>query len=140
VIAHSQIVVAQPRPMPTLPAGFDDSDIAVLDWIAAEGPGVSAAASYELRPGSSVHVSVGPCDAIELIKSLTAARRPASPSDEPVALPAHWLTAPEVEEEQKKDDQPRTLLPRGGFAASSRLVPAAPKAAHRFRRDDGGDA
>ena len=37
VIAHSQIVVAQPRPMPSLPAGFDDSDIAVLDWIAAEG-------------------------------------------------------------------------------------------------------
>ena len=36
VIAHSQIVVAQPqRPMPSLPA--DDSDIAVLDWIAAEG-------------------------------------------------------------------------------------------------------
>jgi hypothetical protein len=42
--------------------------------------GVWAAASYELRPGSSVHVSVGPCDAIEPIKSLTAARRPASPS------------------------------------------------------------
>jgi len=38
VIEHSQIVVAQPqRPMPSLPAGFDDSDIAVLDWIAAEG-------------------------------------------------------------------------------------------------------
>jgi hypothetical protein len=38
VIAHSQIVVAQPqRPMPSLPAGFDDSDIAVLDWIAAAG-------------------------------------------------------------------------------------------------------
>ena len=37
VIAHSQIVVAQPRPMPSLPAGFDDSDIAVLDWIVAEG-------------------------------------------------------------------------------------------------------
>ena len=32
--------------------------------------GVSAAASYELRPGGSVHVSVGPCDAIEPIKSL----------------------------------------------------------------------
>ena len=42
--------------------------------------GVWAAASYELRPGSSVHVSVGPCDAIEPIRSLTAARRPASPS------------------------------------------------------------
>ena len=37
VIAHSQIVVPQPRPTPSLPAGFDDSDIAVLDWIAAEG-------------------------------------------------------------------------------------------------------
>jgi hypothetical protein len=38
VIAHSQIVVAQPRsPMPRLPGGFDDVDIAVLDWIAAEG-------------------------------------------------------------------------------------------------------
>jgi hypothetical protein len=75
VIAHSQIVVAQPqRPMPSLPAGFDDSDIAVLDWIAAEGRRLGR------RPGSSVHVSVGPCDAIEPIKSLTAARRPASPS------------------------------------------------------------
>ena len=37
VIAHSQIAIAQRRPMPSLPAGFDDSDIAVLDWIAAEG-------------------------------------------------------------------------------------------------------
>jgi hypothetical protein len=38
VIAHSQIVVAQPcRPAPLLPAGFDDADLAVLDWIAAEG-------------------------------------------------------------------------------------------------------
>ena len=38
VIAHSQIVVAEPhRPMPSLPGGFDDVDIAVLDWIAAEG-------------------------------------------------------------------------------------------------------
>ena len=75
VLAHSQIVVAQPqRPMPSLPAGFDDSDIAVLDWIAAEGRRLGR------RPGSSVHVSVGPCDAIEPIKSLTAARRPASPS------------------------------------------------------------
>jgi hypothetical protein len=37
VIAHSQIVVPQPRgPAPLLPAGFDDVDIAVLDWIAAE--------------------------------------------------------------------------------------------------------
>jgi hypothetical protein len=38
VIAHSQIIMAQPRrPVPRLPAGFDDGDIAVLDWIAAEG-------------------------------------------------------------------------------------------------------
>jgi hypothetical protein len=36
VIAHSQIVVAQ-RHSPTLPAGFEDLDIAVLDWIAVEG-------------------------------------------------------------------------------------------------------
>jgi hypothetical protein len=40
-IACSQIVVAQPRsPMPSLPGGFDDVDIAVLDWIAAEGRSV----------------------------------------------------------------------------------------------------
>ena len=38
VIAHSQIVVAQPHsPMRALPAGFEDLDIAVLDWIAVEG-------------------------------------------------------------------------------------------------------
>jgi hypothetical protein len=38
VIAHSQIVIAQPRcPAPTLPAGYDFADIAVLDWIALEG-------------------------------------------------------------------------------------------------------
>jgi hypothetical protein len=38
VIAHSQIVVARPRrPVTCLPVGFDDIDIAVLDWIAAEG-------------------------------------------------------------------------------------------------------
>ena len=38
VITHSQIVIAQPHsPMPSLPRGFDDVDIAVLDWIAAEG-------------------------------------------------------------------------------------------------------
>ena len=36
VIARSQIVVAQPsRAVPSLPAGFDCADIAVLDWIAA---------------------------------------------------------------------------------------------------------
>ena len=38
VIAHSQIVVAQPHsPMPALPGGFEGLDIAVLDWIAVEG-------------------------------------------------------------------------------------------------------
>jgi hypothetical protein len=38
VIAHSQIGVAQPyRAVSSLPAGFDYADIAVLDWIAAEG-------------------------------------------------------------------------------------------------------
>jgi hypothetical protein len=36
VIAHSKIVAAQPH-SPTLPAGFEDLDIAVLDWIAVEG-------------------------------------------------------------------------------------------------------
>ncbi len=35
VIANSQIVVAEP--VRRLPAGFDDIDIAILDWIAAEG-------------------------------------------------------------------------------------------------------
>jgi hypothetical protein len=34
VIAHSQIVVAAPRGR--LPAGFDEVDIAILDWIVAE--------------------------------------------------------------------------------------------------------
>jgi hypothetical protein len=46
VIAHSQIVVAQiavdhsfawPAQSRSLPGGFDETDIAVLDWIAAEG-------------------------------------------------------------------------------------------------------
>jgi len=38
MIAHSQIVVAQPaKPAPRLPAGFDEVDISILDWIAAEG-------------------------------------------------------------------------------------------------------
>jgi hypothetical protein len=37
VIAHSQIVVARvPRPT-CLPAGLDAADVAVLDWIVAEG-------------------------------------------------------------------------------------------------------
>ena len=35
VIAHSEIVLA--GPVRRLPAGFDDIDIAILDWIAAEG-------------------------------------------------------------------------------------------------------
>jgi hypothetical protein len=34
-IAHSQIVVAGPAKR--LPDGFDDVDVAILDWIAAEG-------------------------------------------------------------------------------------------------------
>jgi hypothetical protein len=34
VIAHSQIVVAAPGRR--LPAGFDEVDIAILDWIVAE--------------------------------------------------------------------------------------------------------
>jgi hypothetical protein len=42
LIAHSQIVVAEPKGEGVakswpLPAGFDDIDIAVLEWIAAEG-------------------------------------------------------------------------------------------------------
>jgi len=40
VIGHSQVMVAQPHcPTQTLPAGFNYTDIAVLDWIAAEGRG-----------------------------------------------------------------------------------------------------
>lgn len=34
VIAHSQIVVAAPSKR--LPAGFDEVDLAILDWIIAE--------------------------------------------------------------------------------------------------------
>jgi hypothetical protein len=37
VIARSQIVLAGPAPRRLLPAGFDEVDVAVLDWIAAEG-------------------------------------------------------------------------------------------------------
>ena len=37
MIARSQIVVADRTPRRRLPAGFDDVDIAILDWIAAEG-------------------------------------------------------------------------------------------------------
>lgn len=35
VIARSPIVVARPRRR--LPAGFDETDVAILEWIAAEG-------------------------------------------------------------------------------------------------------
>ena len=41
VVARSPIVVTRPRqpvwPARRLPAGFDDVDAAILDWIAAEG-------------------------------------------------------------------------------------------------------
>ena len=38
MIAHSQIVVVQPaKPTSRLPAGFDEVDICILDWIVAEG-------------------------------------------------------------------------------------------------------
>jgi len=37
VVARSQIVVALPRvEIRHLPPGFDDADIAILDWIVAE--------------------------------------------------------------------------------------------------------
>jgi hypothetical protein len=37
VIARSPIVVAAQRPnIPHLPAGFDEADVAILEWIAAE--------------------------------------------------------------------------------------------------------
>jgi hypothetical protein len=36
VVAHSQVTVAH-CPTQTLPAGFNSTGIAVLDWIAAEG-------------------------------------------------------------------------------------------------------
>jgi hypothetical protein len=41
LIAHSQIVVAEPKgegvaKSRSLPAGFDDIDIAILEWIAAD--------------------------------------------------------------------------------------------------------
>lgn len=41
VIARSQIVIADRTPARQLPAGFDDVDVAILDWIAAEGRRVS---------------------------------------------------------------------------------------------------
>jgi hypothetical protein len=37
VIARSQIIVADPALRQLLPAGFDEVDAAILDWIAAEG-------------------------------------------------------------------------------------------------------
>ena len=38
IIAHSQIVVVQPaKPASRLPAGYDEADISILDWIAAQG-------------------------------------------------------------------------------------------------------
>ena len=38
MIWHSQIVVMQSaKPASRLPAGFDEVDISILDWIAAEG-------------------------------------------------------------------------------------------------------
>jgi len=38
MIARSQIVLAQAeKPAVRLPAGFDAVDLAILDWIAAEG-------------------------------------------------------------------------------------------------------
>lgn len=38
LIAQSPIVVAQPHKLAArLPAGFDEADVAILEWIAAEG-------------------------------------------------------------------------------------------------------
>jgi hypothetical protein len=37
VIARSQILVTDRSKSRRLPAGFDDVDLAILDWIAAEG-------------------------------------------------------------------------------------------------------
>ena len=38
MIAYSEIVVPQPpRYLECLPAGYEEIDVAVLDWIAAEG-------------------------------------------------------------------------------------------------------
>jgi hypothetical protein len=48
VIAHSQIVVAH-SPMPALPAGFEDLDIAMLDWIAVEGRRLGGAPPHPRR-------------------------------------------------------------------------------------------
>ena len=35
-LLRPQIAVARPTPTPQLPAGFDDVDLAILDWIVAE--------------------------------------------------------------------------------------------------------
>lgn len=49
VVAHSQIVVARlAKPAPCLPAGFDDTDVAVLEWIAAEGRRARGAAAMRM--------------------------------------------------------------------------------------------
>lgn len=38
IIAHSQIVVAQQaKSAPRFPAGYDEVDVSILDWIAGEG-------------------------------------------------------------------------------------------------------
>jgi len=38
MVALSEIVVRQPaKPTPHFPAGFDEVDISILEWIAAEG-------------------------------------------------------------------------------------------------------
>ena len=69
VIAHSQIVVAQPH-SPTLPAGFEDLDIALLDWITAERrrvsrrlcgcrPGGSRVAAHSRRAGARLRLFRG---------------------------------------------------------------------------------
>jgi hypothetical protein len=42
MIAHSEIVVPEaPRYLERFPAGYEEIDIAILDWIAAEGRRVS---------------------------------------------------------------------------------------------------
>jgi hypothetical protein len=38
MISHSQIVVPEPRRyLDCFPAGYEEIDVAILDWIAAEG-------------------------------------------------------------------------------------------------------
>lgn len=37
VIAYSQIIVVAPSLLRPLPASFDATDVAILEWIAAEG-------------------------------------------------------------------------------------------------------